>query len=116
VPLWERIKSLFLQQTRTHSSDARRRHWSVEGPHIVGQNIHHFILDPRDGETLLAAARSDWWGPDIQRSMSADMGDPVGVYFGTETGELFQSRDEGRQWHMMADLLPPILSVEAAVV
>lgn len=49
-------------------SDAGRRHWSVEGPHIVGQNIHHFILDPRDGETLLAATRSDWWGPDIQRS------------------------------------------------
>jgi hypothetical protein len=49
-------------------SDARRRHWSVEGPYIVGQNIHHFILNPRDGETLLAATRSDWWGPDIQRS------------------------------------------------
>ena len=44
------------------------------------------------------------------------MGDPVGIYFGTETGQLFHSRDEGRQWHLMAGFLPPILSVEAAVM
>jgi hypothetical protein len=48
--------------------------------------------------------------------MSTDLGDPVGVYFETETGQLFHSRGEGRQWHLMADFLPPILSVEAAVV
>ncbi len=48
--------------------------------------------------------------------MSTDTGDPAGVYFGTETGQLFYSRDEGQQWDLLADFLPPILSVEAAVL
>ena len=29
------------------SSDARRKSWSVEGPHFAGLSVHHFILDPR---------------------------------------------------------------------
>jgi hypothetical protein len=29
---------------------------------------------------------------------------------------LFYSRDSGDSWEMLADFLPPILSVEAAVV
>lgn len=49
-------------------SGARRRSWSVKDSHFRGQNVHHFILDPRDAETLYAATRSDWWGPDVQRS------------------------------------------------
>ena len=42
--------------------------------------------------------------------------DPVGVYFGTSTGQLYGSADEGRTWSLIADNLPPIWSVEAAVV
>lgn len=52
----------------------------------------------------------------LREAMSTDACDPAGVYFGTETGQLFCSRDEGRQWHLLADFLPPILSVETAVV
>ncbi len=52
----------------------------------------------------------------LREAMSTDTCDPAGVYFGTETGQLFYSRDAGRQWHLLADFLPPILSVEAAVV
>jgi len=52
----------------------------------------------------------------LREAMSTDTCDPVGVYFGTETGRLFYSRDAGRQWHLLADFLPPVLSVEAAVV
>jgi hypothetical protein len=48
--------------------------------------------------------------------MVADACDPAGIYFGTETGQLFSSRDAGKQWHLLADLLPPILSVEAATL
>lgn len=52
----------------------------------------------------------------LREAMSTDACDPVGVYFGTETGQLFHSRDEGNEWRLLADFLPPILSVEAAVV
>jgi len=47
--------------------------------------------------------------------MSADPEDPVGIYVGTNTGQLFASRDEGESWKMIANFLAPILSVNAGV-
>jgi hypothetical protein len=52
----------------------------------------------------------------LRDAMSGDACDSPGVYFGTETGELFFSRNEGNDWSLLADLLPPVMSVEAAVV
>ena len=52
----------------------------------------------------------------LREAMSTDAGDPAGVYFGTETGQLYASRDEGRSWAEIADFLPPIISVEAATL
>lgn len=52
----------------------------------------------------------------LREAISTDECDPAGLYVGTETGQLFYSRDEGRQWHLLADFLPPVLSVEAAEV
>ena len=48
--------------------------------------------------------------------MAADSLSPAGIYAGTDTGQLFFSRDDGDSWEVMADYLPPILSVETAVV
>jgi photosystem II stability/assembly factor-like uncharacterized protein len=48
--------------------------------------------------------------------MAVDRLDPVGVYFGTSTGQLYGSADEGRTWTRIAENLPPIWSVEAHVV
>ena len=31
--------------------------------------------------------------------MSTDRRDPAGVYFGTSTGQLYGSADEGASWH-----------------
>ncbi len=47
--------------------------------------------------------------------MAVDTLTDAGVYIGTSTGQLFCSRDAGDTWQLMADYLPPILSVEAAV-
>ena len=55
--------------------DRNRRRWRIDGPHFLGQVIHHLVLDPRDGRTLLAAARTGHLGP-----------------------TLFRSTDEGRTW------------------
>jgi hypothetical protein len=49
-------------------SDAKRKTWSADGPHFLGHNISHVQLDPRDGRTLLAAAKTGHLGPTIFRS------------------------------------------------
>jgi hypothetical protein len=49
---------------------------------------------------------------DVYRAgMDTDELDPAGVYFGTNTGKIFASRDEGDSWYLLADNLPPIFSV-----
>ncbi len=56
-----------------------------------------------------------WWTVKRQ-AMCADSADPVGLYFGTTSGELWMSRDEGREWSCIARHLPEIYSVEAALL
>jgi hypothetical protein len=48
--------------------------------------------------------------------MATDALDPVGVYFGTNTGKIFASKDEGDSWETIADNLPPVYSIPAAVI
>jgi hypothetical protein len=48
--------------------DAKRKAWVVDGPHFLGHVISHVQLDPRDGRTLLAAAKTGHLGPTIFRS------------------------------------------------
>jgi photosystem II stability/assembly factor-like uncharacterized protein len=52
----------------------------------------------------------------LREAMAVDRLDPVGVYFGTSTGQVYGSRDEGVTWSLIADNLPSIWSVEAAIV
>lgn len=49
-------------------SDATRTSWRADGPHFLGHIINHVMLDPRDGQTLLAAAKTGHLGPTIFRS------------------------------------------------
>jgi hypothetical protein len=56
-----------------------------------------------------------WWTVKRQ-AMSADAQDPVGLYFGTTSGELWMSRDEGQRWIRLAQHLPEIYAVEAAEI
>jgi photosystem II stability/assembly factor-like uncharacterized protein len=48
--------------------DSARKTWRTDGPHFLGQIINHLVLDPRDGRTLLAAAKTGHLGPTIFRS------------------------------------------------
>ena len=52
----------------TLTSDAARRGFKLAGPHFLGHIVHHAALDPRDGRTLLAAARTGHLGPTVFRS------------------------------------------------
>ena len=48
--------------------DAARRQWKADGPHFLGHIVHHLMLDPRDGRTLLAATSTGHLGPTLFRS------------------------------------------------
>jgi hypothetical protein len=48
--------------------DAARKTWRVDGPHFLGHIINHLVLDPRDGRTLLVAAKTGHLGPTVFRS------------------------------------------------
>jgi hypothetical protein len=52
-----------------YRSDAARQQWLADGPHFFGHIVHHMVLDPRDGRTLLAAAKTGHLGPTIFRSL-----------------------------------------------
>lgn len=52
----------------------------------------------------------------LREAMALDTLERPGIYAGTDTGQLFYSRDEGDTWEVLADYLPPIQSVETAVV
>ena len=51
-----------------------------------------------------------------RQAMTADAADPVGLYFGTTSGEVWVSRDEGAKWSCIAAHLPEIYAVEAAEI
>ena len=48
--------------------------------------------------------------------MAIDREDEPGLYFGTSTGQLFASIDEGDSWSQIGGLFPGITSVTVASV
>jgi hypothetical protein len=112
----------------TLTSDPPRRNWKLTGPQFLGNIVHHARQDPRDGKTLLAAARTGHLGPTIFRSVdrgrtwkeatrppafAADAGRTVdhtfwltpghvsqpGIWYaGTSPQGLFRSDDGGATW------------------
>ena len=64
-------------------------------------------------QTRACRRQQAWWTVKRQ-AMAGDARDPVGLYFGTTSGELWMSRDEGAQWQCIARHLPEIYSVETA--
>jgi photosystem II stability/assembly factor-like uncharacterized protein len=52
----------------------------------------------------------------LREGMAIDAHDVPGLYFGTSTGQVFASADEGESWREVASYLPAISSVEVAIV
>src|SRR5207245_64405 len=52
----------------------------------------------------------------LRDAFCTDGHDPAGLYFGTRSGDVYGSADEGGSWKRLATRLPPVLSVRAAVV
>jgi photosystem II stability/assembly factor-like uncharacterized protein len=95
------------------------------------------LTEPEDGRMMHGGAAAVWrttdagatWSREaaglpqehayvgvLREAMAVDRLDPVGVYFGTTTGQLYASADEGVTWRRIWDNLPPIWSVEAVIV
>ncbi len=51
----------------------------------------------------------------LRQALAVDRLDPAGVYFGTSSGEIYASADEGDHWIRIAQHLPTISSVETYV-
>jgi photosystem II stability/assembly factor-like uncharacterized protein len=58
--------------------------------------------------------REQAWLTVKRQAFCADEGTPAGLYFGTTSGALWASRNEGESWQCLARDLPEIYAVEAA--
>ena len=52
----------------------------------------------------------------LRDGFTTDGQDPAGLYIGTRTGEVYASADDGDSWRLLAEHLPPVMSVRAAPV
>lgn len=52
----------------------------------------------------------------LRDAMTADSLHPAGLYFGTRTGELYGSTDEGKAWKRILEGLPPVVFVRSIIV
>jgi photosystem II stability/assembly factor-like uncharacterized protein len=99
--------------------------------------FHVIPLDPGHGRTMPDGKATVWrtrdagssWQPltnglpqqdaylgVLREAMAADTYDTPGYYFGTSTGQLFASADDGESWQEIASYLPAISSVEVAIL
>ena len=58
--------------------------------------------------------RANAWWTVKRQTMTADAHEPLGLYFGTTSGEVWASRTGGTSWTCLARHLPEIYSVEVA--
>ena len=52
----------------------------------------------------------------LRDGLAVDTHARAGVYFGTRSGKLYGSNDDGESWTTLADALPPICCVKTAVL
>jgi len=79
------------------------------------------VFRSRDGGKSWAALskglpEGDFYGGVYREGMASDSLDPAGVYFGSNTGKVFHTEDEGESWRLLADNLPPVYSVATAQI
>jgi serine/threonine protein kinase len=52
----------------------------------------------------------------LRDAMTADSSDPAGLYLGTRSGQIFGSKDEGRNWEKILEGLPTVVCIRTAMV
>jgi photosystem II stability/assembly factor-like uncharacterized protein len=52
----------------------------------------------------------------VRDSMATDALDPAGVYFGTRSGKVFGSKNDGTAWSLLVDGLPPVVCIKTGLL
>ena len=52
----------------------------------------------------------------LRDALTADSSSPAGIYFGTRSGKVFGSTDDGDSWQEIADGFPAVVCVKAAAI
>jgi hypothetical protein len=52
----------------------------------------------------------------LREGMAADSLHPLGLYFGTRSGQLYSSVDEGKSWKRILEGLPAVVCVKIAII
>lgn len=52
----------------------------------------------------------------LRDALDTDSADPAGVYFGTRSGKVYASADDGDSWALVHEGLPPVVCVKTAVI
>ena len=52
----------------------------------------------------------------LRDALATDTADPAGIYFGTRSGKVYASRDDGDSWEQIAGGLPPVVCIRAAMI
>jgi photosystem II stability/assembly factor-like uncharacterized protein len=105
------------------TSDGKREHWDISGPHFAGWEIYHLKGSPVDPDRIYASQSSAWFGQMIQRS--ADGGktwEAVGnefVYDGVPgTHQWYDGTQHPwefkRVWHIEPSLTDPDIAYTGA--
>ena len=85
-----------------YHGDAARKTWRTDGPHFLGHIINHLVLNPCDGRTLLAAAKTGHLGPTIFRSTDFGRNWKEAMPPRLRQGTRWQEGSRGRL-HLLAD-------------
>jgi hypothetical protein len=59
---------------------------------------------------------SGFWSAVLRDALCADDADPTGLYFGSRSGEVFASFDDGDSWEPVLRHLPDVLCLRASVI
>lgn len=67
-------------------------------------------------ETLTSGLPDEAYLTILREGLAVDDLESCGIYAGTQTGQIFFSPDDGENWEVLADYLPPIYSVSTGRV
>ena len=111
TPLW------FSYDGRTSEPLTWRALW--DGAMAVGSRLSTLLSSPQEAVVIAAPTSPAFFHAFfgvLRRAMTMDSLEPAGVYFGTTSGALYASGDEGQSWSCIAQHLPGVLSVETLVL
>jgi photosystem II stability/assembly factor-like uncharacterized protein len=76
------------------TSDSKREHWQLEGPHFAGWEVYHLKGSPISPNRIYASQSTGWFGQIIQRSDDGGRSwNPVG------NGFAYQGQAGTHQWY-----------------